>query len=132
MFRKQSFEIRRKIKSDYFDRSSALSANAGLRAIAKLCLNSLWGKYGQQNIINQCKYATDISEFYQIVLDVSIDSGIGVWGFFREELVGKGMAPLQKSAEHDDWWRFNLVMTLSFFAHIIKTRQYNSLYLRRE
>ena len=29
---------------------------------------------GQQNNMNQCKYVTDINEFYQIVLDDSINN----------------------------------------------------------
>ena len=59
--------------------------NAGLRAIAKMCLNSLWGKFGQRNNMNQCKYVTDINEFYQIVLDDSI--GNLNMNFIKEEMV---------------------------------------------
>ena len=29
--------------------------NPGMRAIAKLCLNSLWGKFGQRNNMKQTK-----------------------------------------------------------------------------
>ena len=43
--------------------------NAGLRSISKLCLNSLWGKFGQRNNMSQTKYVTDVSEFYGILLD---------------------------------------------------------------
>ena len=43
--------------------------NAGLRSIAKLCLNSLWGKFGQRNNMSQTKYVSDVSEFYEILLD---------------------------------------------------------------
>ena len=43
--------------------------NAGLRSIAKLCLNSLWGKFGQRSNMSQTKYITDASEFYEILLD---------------------------------------------------------------
>ena len=38
--------------------------NAGLRSIAKLCLNSLWGKFGQRSNMSQTKYVTEVSEFY--------------------------------------------------------------------
>ena len=48
--------------------------NAGLRSIAKLCLNSLWGKFGQRNNMSQTKYVTDISEFYEILLDDKLDN----------------------------------------------------------
>ena len=43
--------------------------NAGLRSIAKLCLNSLWGKFGQRSNMSQTKYITDVSDFYEILLD---------------------------------------------------------------
>ena len=48
--------------------------NAGLRSIAKLCLNSLWGKFGQRNNMSQTKYITEISEFYEILLDDKLDN----------------------------------------------------------
>ena len=48
--------------------------NAGLRSIAKLCLNSLWGKFGQRSNMSQTKYVTDISEFYEILLDDKLDN----------------------------------------------------------
>ena len=47
--------------------------NAGLRSIAKLCLNSLWGKFGQRNM-SQIKYVTDVSKFYEILLDDKLDN----------------------------------------------------------
>ena len=43
--------------------------NAGLGSISKLCLNSLWGKFGQRNNMSQTKYIMDVSEFYGILLD---------------------------------------------------------------
>ena len=48
--------------------------NAGLRSIAKLCLNSLWGKFGQRSNMSQTKYVTEVSEFYQILLDDKLDN----------------------------------------------------------
>ena len=48
--------------------------NAGLRSIAKLCLNSLWGKFGQRNNMSQTKYVTDVSKFYEILLDNKLDN----------------------------------------------------------
>ena len=47
--------------------------NAGLRSISKLCLNSLWGKFGQRNNMVQTKYVTEVSEFYEILLDDRLD-----------------------------------------------------------
>ena len=48
--------------------------NAGLRSIAKLCLNSLWGKFGQRSNMSQTKYITEVSEFYDILLDHKLDN----------------------------------------------------------
>ena len=44
-----------------------------MRAISKLCLNSLWGKFGQRNNMKQTKYVTEPADFYKILLDDSID-----------------------------------------------------------
>ena len=47
--------------------------NAGLRSISKLCLNSLWGKFGQRSNMSQTKYMTEVSEFHEILLDNKLD-----------------------------------------------------------
>ena len=43
--------------------------NPGLRSISKLCLNSLWGKFGQRSNMSQTRYVTELSEFYEILLN---------------------------------------------------------------
>ena len=48
--------------------------NPGMRAIAKLCLNSLWGKFGQRDNMKQTKYVTEVSEFYKVLLDEQLDN----------------------------------------------------------
>ena len=48
--------------------------NAGLRSIAKLYLNSLWGKFGQRSNMSQTKYVTEVFEFYEILLDDKLDN----------------------------------------------------------
>ena len=48
--------------------------NAGLRSISKLCLNSLWGKFGQRSNMSQTRYVTEVSEFYKILLDDKLDN----------------------------------------------------------
>ena len=58
-----------KIKDSLDIKVEKLEFNAGLRSIAKLCLNSLWGKFGQRLNMTQNKYITDVSEFYEIMLD---------------------------------------------------------------
>ena len=47
--------------------------NPGMRAISKLCLNSLWGKFGQRLNMKKTAYVMTPSEFYNILLDDSID-----------------------------------------------------------
>ena len=48
--------------------------NAGLRSISKLCPNSLWDKFGQRSNMSQTKYVTEVSEFYEILLDNKLDN----------------------------------------------------------
>ena len=48
--------------------------NPGLRSISKLCLNSLWGKFGQRTNMNQTKYVTEPTEFYKILLDDTVSN----------------------------------------------------------
>ena len=48
--------------------------NAGLRSISKLCLNSFWGKFCQRSNISQTKYVTEVSEFYELLLDNKLDN----------------------------------------------------------
>ena len=48
--------------------------SARLRSISKLCLNSLWGKFGQRSNMSQTKYITEVSEFYEILLDDKLDN----------------------------------------------------------
>ena len=50
-----------------------IKSNPGMRAIAKLCLNSLWGKFGQRINQTQTEYVTEPRKFYKILLDETID-----------------------------------------------------------
>ena len=77
--------FRNKVKKNLDIELGELHENSGLRAIAKMCLNSLWGKFGQRNNMNQCKYVTDINEFYQVVLDDTI--GNLNMNFINDEMV---------------------------------------------
>ena len=45
--------------------------SAGLRSISKLCL---WGKFGQRSNMSQTKYVTEVSEFYELLLDDKLDN----------------------------------------------------------
>ena len=77
--------FRNKVKKNLDIELGELHENSGLRAIAKMCLNSLWGKFGQRHNLNQNKYVTDINEFYQVVLDDTI--GNLNMNFITDEMV---------------------------------------------
>ena len=47
--------------------------NAGMRQIAKLCLNSLWGKFGQRLNLTQTKYVKEPKEFFGVLLNDTVD-----------------------------------------------------------
>src|SRR5262249_36545498 len=51
-----------------------LEFNPGLRFIAKICLNSLWGKFGQVPKQRQNEYIDTEKNFYNIILDDKIES----------------------------------------------------------
>tara|TARA_A100000171_G_scaffold37544_1_gene36590 strand:- start:737 stop:4729 length:3993 start_codon:yes stop_codon:yes gene_type:complete len=44
-----------------------IKKNKGLRAVAKLCLNSLWGKFGQRTNLTQSIICKDKQEFFKII-----------------------------------------------------------------
>lgn len=44
-------------------------ANPGKRAVSKICLNSLWGKFGQRQNMSKTEYVSDVRRFYEILLD---------------------------------------------------------------
>ena len=63
-----------KIKKSLYIDIEKFEFNAGLRSISKLCLNSLWGKFGQRSNMSRTKYVTEVSEFYEILLDDKLDN----------------------------------------------------------
>lgn len=60
-------DIKRKLDIDLDPEKIEL--NPGKRAVAKICLNSLWGKFGQRQNMSQTEYVTDVRRFYEILLD---------------------------------------------------------------
>ena len=44
-----------------------IEKNPGLRAIAKLCLNSLWGKFGQRTNMGKTEIVNNMKDFYKIL-----------------------------------------------------------------
>ena len=47
--------------------------NPGLVYIAKICLNSLWGKFGQNTDYPQCDYINDYNKFIGIILNDKVN-----------------------------------------------------------
>lgn len=47
--------------------------NPGRRAIAKTCLCSLWGKFGQRQKMKKTEFVTDTQHFYKILLDERLE-----------------------------------------------------------
>ena len=48
--------------------------NPGLRAIAKLCLNSLWGKFGQRTNMGRCEIIDNKGDFFDIIHNEMYDN----------------------------------------------------------
>ena len=51
-----------------------IEKNPGLRAIAKLCLNSLWGKFGQRTNMGKTEIVNDKEKFFKIVFNEKYDN----------------------------------------------------------
>ena len=67
-------EYRKVVKSKLGIQLGEIKFNPGMRAISKLCLNSLWGKFGQRNNMKKSEYVVKPCEFYKILLDEKIDN----------------------------------------------------------
>jgi len=50
-----------------------LKENPGLRLIAKICLNSLWGKFGQNPKVKHSEDIDNERDFYKVVLNDKIE-----------------------------------------------------------
>ena len=50
-----------------------IQKNPGRKAVAKICLNSLWGKFGQRNNLTQSVVVTEVKEFYRYILNEKYD-----------------------------------------------------------
>ncbi len=75
----QTEEDKTKYVQEYFEREGVrldpahIEKNPGLRALAKLCLNSFWGKFGQRLNLGQCEMfaETELDSFYKTLTDPS-------------------------------------------------------------
>ena len=50
-----------------------LKRNPGMRFISKICLNSLWGKFGQNQKVKHSEYIDNEADFYKVVLNDKIE-----------------------------------------------------------
>jgi hypothetical protein len=50
-----------------------LKENPGLRFISKMCLNSLWGKFGQNPKVKHTEYIDNEKDFCRVILDDKIE-----------------------------------------------------------
>ena len=59
--------------------------NPGLRSLAKLCLNSFWGKFGQRQNMRQSKIISDAAEFYKLLTNPS--RNLSDWHILNDDMV---------------------------------------------
>ena len=62
-------EFKKEVKNHLGIELGDIKYNAGMRQIAKLCLNSLWGKFGQRVNQTQTEYVTEPKDFCKILLN---------------------------------------------------------------
>jgi hypothetical protein len=67
-------EYRKAVKENLGIELGKIENNPGKRAVAKICLNSLWGKFGQRQNMGATEYVTDVKRFYEILLDDKLDN----------------------------------------------------------
>ncbi|GBN09109.1 hypothetical protein AVEN_221134-1 [Araneus ventricosus] len=65
-------EYRRYVKKKLDIELGEIKKNPGMRFIAKICLNSLWGKFGQRKNMSQTEYVNKLEDFYRIILNDNI------------------------------------------------------------
>jgi hypothetical protein len=69
--------------------------NSGLRSVAKLNLNSLWGKFGQNSFRRKVEYVTDPERFFDMLHDDSIQ--VKTVLLLNETMVQVGYEEFQES-----------------------------------
>ncbi|XP_055345065.1 uncharacterized protein LOC129592933 [Paramacrobiotus metropolitanus] len=62
-----------------------IESNPGIRALAKLCLNSFWGRLGMQDNKPNTKYISSPEEFYRMLL--SGEYHIHSWDLFSDDVL---------------------------------------------
>jgi hypothetical protein len=66
-------EYRKAVKENLGIELGKIESNPGKRVVAKICLNSLWGKFGQRQNMGATEF-TDVKRFYEILLDEKLDN----------------------------------------------------------
>lgn len=63
----EQYALREGIRLDYDE----IRKNPGLRSLAKICLNSFWGKFGQGLSMKQSSflYENEVEKFFQFLTD---------------------------------------------------------------
>ena len=64
----QDFEQSEGVKLD----KSQISLNPGKRSVAKLCLNSLWGKFGQRENMPKTEIVTDPQRLVEMLTNSEV------------------------------------------------------------
>ncbi|XP_057711360.1 uncharacterized protein LOC130928654 [Corythoichthys intestinalis] len=62
----------------------SIELNPGKRQVAKLCLNSLWGKFGQRSNLNQTHFVKKAAEFFKILFSGMYE--IKYFGFINKDV----------------------------------------------
>ena len=115
----EKISFKKKVKESLDIELKDFKFNAGLRSIAKLCLNSLWGKFGQRPNMVQTKYAIDIAEFYSILLDDKLDDKC--FHFVNDNMV-------QMSYKQKDQFVSNSTNTNIYIAYYTTSHARSKLY----
>ena len=80
---------RQKYVKDYFDREGIrlenVEKNPGLRSLAKLCLNSFWGKFGQRSNMGQSQLTTNTADYFKMVADPS--KRLKDWHIIHDDMI---------------------------------------------
>ncbi len=64
-----------------------LAPKHGKRAVAKICLNSLWDKFGQRSNLGNTEFVNGPVRFYNILLELNYRNGQIINGKYMEQLI---------------------------------------------
>jgi len=76
-----------------------IKENPGLRALAKICLNSFWGKFGPRPNQTKTKIISKPDRWYQVLLDSKLETENIV--FLTDDLVEVSYKNINEFVEHE-------------------------------